>query len=585
MTHLMSEQRRMQPRRPGRVGVGVLLVLLAIVVAVIVGYMLWKRARVRWALDQGVALLGEIRPGEEQIVALDRWERLTDEAWQSDPDYLVSIAVSDGRQADPRVRALLARATGVDFGADERAWRRWQQNQRRLERGRPPRVPYRQRVRMKPAWTTPIGLTAWYSPILPIDGQIYIGSLGTQRGGQGDVADGVVRVDGQTGASTLIFQPEDGGDVLGLAAGDECLFVALRDGALYAMDTDGEPRWRANAGAPLASIPLSVDINRNGTLDVIVVTQEAEVLAFSGVQGNTVWRRALAGAVVADADSPDRLDVRATLALMRRGADTPPCLLVTLAEGTIALLDPARGRITWQAHLGESAVAGAVTDGVGGTNGPRAYLGSVRERLWALASVDEAYEALPMWSLALQSTTAMMASPRLLRPEDDALPDLLACTAGVSGSAPGRLCRLDLDGVQWRAVPGGAIWATPAVADLNADGEAEAVVASIVWDGDPDVLPRGRVTVFSADGHRLRQVELDAATETSPVVADVDADGKLEVLVADQRGILHCFKTERYGPVQWGLYAGDIQNTRDAWSAFSYGQVPAGLQWRWQFPE
>jgi len=53
------------------------------------------------------------------------------------------------------------------------------------------------------------------------------------------------------------------------------------------------------------------------------------------------------------------------------------------------------------------------------------------------------------------------------------------------------------------------------------------------------------------------------------------------VLVADQSGILHCYGTERIGPVEWGLAGGDSHNTRNSENAYRFGQTPSGRQWHW----
>ena len=47
-------------------------------------------------------------------------------------------------------------------------------------------------------------------------------------------------------------------------------------------------------------------------------------------------------------------------------------------------------------------------------------------------------------------------------------------------------------------------------------------------------------------------------------------------------GRLYCFATEGFGPVNWGLYAGDSHNTRNAVHAYEYGQRPHGYQRQWR---
>ena len=192
-------------------------------------------------------------------------------------------------------------------------------------------------------WTAPVGLTTWFSNVLPLDGQIYVGSLGAEFRQTQDTADGVVRINGTSGAAELIFTPppEHRGprDVLGLAAGDAELFVACANGSVYAVDPEGQPRWHAHAGDPIISPPLAADLNRDGATDVVVVTRAtkgttAKAVALSGRGGRTIW-----ATTVAHPPAGDPL-LGATLALGPLRADGGPELFVTLPTGDLAVLSP-----------------------------------------------------------------------------------------------------------------------------------------------------------------------------------------------------------------------------------------------------
>jgi hypothetical protein len=73
-----------------------------------------------------------------------------------------------------------------------------------------------------------------------------------------------------------------------------------------------------------------------------------------------------------------------------------------------------------------------------------------------------------------------------------------------------------------------------------------------------------------------------APLECGPVIADVDGDDQLDLLVAEQDGRLHCYDTGVSGAVYWGVPGGDRFNRREAESAYSFGQVPHGFQWAWK---
>ncbi len=76
------------------------------------------------------------------------------------------------------------------------------------------------------------------------------------------------------------------------------------------------------------------------------------------------------------------------------------------------------------------------------------------------------------------------------------------------------------------------IWSSPALADLNNDGRYEIIVGADispgnVW-GDPG---GGYLYVFDADGNALAREWMDQVVFSSPAVADLDNDGDWEVVV------------------------------------------------------
>lgn len=81
-----------------------------------------------------------------------------------------------------------------------------------------------------------------------------------------------------------------------------------------------------------------------------------------------------------------------------------------------------------------------------------------------------------------------------------------------------------------------SVWSSAACADLNDDGENEIIIGADITGGG--ILPDGTRTqdggylfVFNKDGTPLVRRFLDEAIFSSPAVADVDKDGKLEIVV------------------------------------------------------
>ena len=80
------------------------------------------------------------------------------------------------------------------------------------------------------------------------------------------------------------------------------------------------------------------------------------------------------------------------------------------------------------------------------------------------------------------------------------------------------------------------VWSSPACADFNGDGEQEIVIGADISDGGimPDGTPGfqgGFVYVFDRFGNVLARRDMPEAIYSSPAIADLDNDGKLEIVI------------------------------------------------------
>jgi outer membrane protein assembly factor BamB len=552
------------------------LVALLVLLGVFGIYSYWRRATLRWAINRGLELLQTADNPLRAASVLDAWENETTSRWQGRRNDLARRLFSEYPLTDPRVRWLLTRVTGADYGQRREDWKEWLETDQRLRAGKQPKVAPKDRVRLEPLWEAPVGLTAWFSTILPLDGQIYLASLGASFGNDRDAADGVVRVDGQSGAAALIFTPPDGGvrDMLGIAAGDNCLFAACRNGFVYCIRPDGQLGWSTRAGGLLASGPMTADLSGGGSLKVLVIRQDGKVLAIDGESGKSLWNSQTPKLGVKSKPGADAL-CGATLALgpLLNGERD---VIATTVDGTVRVLNARNGSARWEEALGSGSLAGAVC-GQRDAVGPPAYVADRGARVWTLARSGSSLKLVEGGDLLRWTDDGLIAGLRTIMTAGQP-PLLVACPTGAYSGRQAGVCVLQASTLLWRYAPGGAIWATPAIADVNGDGRSEIIVASIdAAEGHAS----GVVTVLSSDGRSLLRLRLPAPIECSPVVADVNGDGRLELLVADQSGILHCYATDRMGPVEWGLAAGDSHNTRNAENAYRFGQTPSGMQWRW----
>ena len=244
-TRRIGQRRGRASRARPLLRIAAIVALVAVVVTIAVWQ--WSRWSLNWQVREGLALLNGADTPAKTLAALTMWEDRTRDNWAGRSDELVKLLYSEYSLSDRRVRVLLTRITGSAFGDRVEDWQRWNATRQRMSEGLAPQVSHREAVALVPRWESPVGLTAWFSTILPLDGYIYVASLGVGLDSPDDQADGVVRVNGVDGTCELFFSPppEHHGprDVIGLAADSDgvCLWLAttaryMRSGLMARLD-------------------------------------------------------------------------------------------------------------------------------------------------------------------------------------------------------------------------------------------------------------------------------------------------------------------------------------------------------------
>lgn len=514
-------------------------------------------------------LRSESRP-EVILAILSLWEQRQGILDAQRRDEMMDRLLATRSLADPAVRHLLTYLSGSDYVDRLEDWERWAKGRERLQRGLMPQVPARgARVRLERRWRAPIGLTDSHSNLLIVDGKIYVPTLGAEIGGREDDADGLVIVDGKTGASRLVFQPSGAGqrEPAGIAFANGAVVLASRDGFVYAVRPDGREDWRLAVGAPLAAPPLITFVNTDSIADVIVWTEQDRLVAISGA-GKTLWVSRLAAG-----SREEKMEGPPALALVN-GADGRPEVIALDSRGGMGGVQIRDGRVLWtQRKAGACVPATLIVDAPQpGHLSVAQSRGRVMSQQWISGKWEETAEWFPRgggpdWVAGLRPISAKAWGAN----------GLLACPPGTRPHGPCSVSALAPQaGIRWQYGIPGVVTAGPAIADISGDGEVEILVVS--YSGEQN---RAHLTVLSVAGHVIRHIPLDVPVLAPPVVGDVDQDGRLEILLADQSGTLHCLSTGTSGPVEWGFAYGDIHNTRNAVNAYAYSQTPPGYQARW----
>jgi outer membrane protein assembly factor BamB len=414
-------------------------------------------------------------------------------------------------------------------------------------------------------------------------------------------------LDGQVRATPLIVSP---------APGIARIIVGTLDGDLLALDgRDGRTIWSHRCAGPLFAPAAAADIDADGELEIVVGSGGGSVEAIRARDGISLWRHARGRPVrvkpallprlgsdghdvvaADDSNTVFRLDGRTGVPLWQTAL--PCCPLTPFVRGIVSsplaadvdddgrleivvgtrakrifCLDSGTGGIVWQRRIrygsDSSPVAFHTPDGpaiaigsgetLDGEGDRSLYVlggatGRPRLRLETAGGIDGASVVRPLApgkDDAIVFASLADASLRAVRAADGA--SLWRYRFG-----PTERCRhddrnvcvpRDRSGYDTASVVCGS-YATPLVADLDGDGRLEVVAG----------CNNGTLVVLDGLTGALRsRYQLEGPIRPSPVMTDLDGDGRSEVFVLAGR-TLRAFRVPALCPA-WSQYKGDALNS------------------------
>ncbi|GAB5417360.1 MAG: hypothetical protein Crog4KO_29420 [Crocinitomicaceae bacterium] len=143
-------------------------------------------------------------------------------------------------------------------------------------------------------WKVNIGLTCYRTNMLLHNGDLLIGSNGSDWNKKMDSLDGLYVINPKTGEVKHHIQHQAIGDndVNGLAVNNNgTLFFGGDMQYVYAFETETYTEiWKYHVGGDLESTPGVADLNNDGIEDAIFVTQRKGVIALDGLTGALLWK-------------------------------------------------------------------------------------------------------------------------------------------------------------------------------------------------------------------------------------------------------------------------------------------------------
>jgi subtilisin family serine protease len=324
---------------------------------------------------------------------------------------------------------------------------------------------------------------------------------------------------GEQDADGMITSP-----ALGNLDGDEDLeiFALSSRGDAFLREADGSlfPGWPLPfRGNTEQSSPLVEDLDHNGQPELVFVRdRKVHVLDASG-RALSGWPQELGSGVLCSPAAGD-LD-----------GDGRKEVVVVAQDAKVHVFD-ATGRSLpgWPRQVGTVSNTGPTLVDLDGRPGLEILAGTVDGLLVAL----RADGSTPPGSWPARLGPMGPSAPAVADLDGDGGVDIVA--ANVVGS----LYRIDRTGrlTGLGKLPGAWVFSSPVLGDLDGDGRQEIAIGSGELDGT------GFFSVVDGDGRLLPgwPVVTEVAISASAALADLDGDGRPEVIAPDLRGGLHVWQ-------------------------------------------
>ncbi|HEY4752001.1 MAG TPA: FG-GAP-like repeat-containing protein, partial [Candidatus Limnocylindrales bacterium] len=299
------------------------------------------------------------------------------------------------------------------------------------------------------------------------------------------------------------------------------------------------------------SSPTLADLDGDGKQEIVIGSLDGQVYAYRS-DGTLMWKRYLdssaqAGGIqgspaVGDIDHDGHLDVVV-------GSENG---WVFALDGRTGALKPGWPQFTgWNADYPKNCATDACTGVVSsatladldGDGTLEVIVGSYSHKLWVW---NYQGQVLPGWPRDVWDGIASGAAVGDIngdgRPEivigSDVANDCASCPPFGSLAKGGLLHAFTLAGKElqgWPVHTDSFMHSTPALADLDGDGKPEVIAGAGIFGDNPAI--RGRTLVaLRGDGSRLWSFQANSQIIGAPTVGDVNGDGKPEIAIDDYAG-------------------------------------------------
>ncbi len=267
--------------------------------------------------------------------------------------------------------------------------------------------------------------------------------------------------------------------------------------------------WPHVIGGFSPSSAIVYDLDGDGSKDVI----------YADPAGNIIARKADGSGQISGFPYNAGSSVIGSLALSNITGDVHPELIATLSNGNIIALSYT-GSLLWSSPAGGTLRSGPVVADING-NGVKKIIVTTQNRLLVVLNAD----GTSATNFPLTLDGAMLASAAMADLNGNGSLDIVCGTIGGTLHAIDIATGTELTGFPVTMIAGSQNSIT--IANLDTDTYPEILVTSST---------SGHLSAYNHDGSVFFQKVIPGSIKTSPVVADVNSDGNIDIIVTSFSG-------------------------------------------------
>jgi outer membrane protein assembly factor BamB len=315
--------------------------------------------------------------------------------------------------------------------------------------------------------------------------------------------------------------------------GDMEIVVGSEDGNIYALDDSGKTIWSYKTSKAIRSSPALADLNDDGKLDVVVGTTDGKILALDGSNGREIWKLEFynifrSSPVIYDIDSDYNQEI-----------------VIGSENGTLYTLDGESGLEEW-VFSADGDMYSSPTVGDLDNDGDMEVIAASR------GGVIYAFQHNGTLLWQYNTTNSIYSTPALADINNNGLAEVLV------GADDGYFYSIEGGRMKWKLQINGSVRSSPAVADIDNDGVLDVVVGTAIQrELHGKIQLSENNALYALDGvHGSVKWRFDVGgmpISSSPAVADIDRDGESEVVFGPESGFLYALEN---GRVEWQFDGG-----------------------------